>query len=273
MNDIHALADAYVVGALDADESRDFEQHLAGCASCTREVAELRELTAALSQQVAVTPPPSLRPRILDAIASTPQESAVRPGGVAADQARTTETPGAVPATVTPIRRPAAETPPARRGPSNWTIGLVAASLLAVLGLGGWAIVNQRELEDSQRDSQVVAAQNSQLTRLLAADDVELVRGEFADGGGGAVVLSDSEGEALLVGRDLPALPEDQVYEAWTIEDAPVPAGTFTPDDGSAVHELPPATFDAAAIAVTVEPVGGSPQPTSDVIFAVELPS
>jgi anti-sigma-K factor RskA len=273
MNDMHDLAGAYVVGALDADETRDFEQHLAGCTPCTREVAQLRELTAALSQQVAAAPPAVLRVRTLDAIAKTPQESATPSDDTAAEQARPTETPAAVPATVTPIRPPAPEPQPARRGPSNWTIGLVAASLLAVLGLGGWLIQNQQDLEDSKRDTQVVAAQNSQLTRLLAADDVQLVSGQFTDGGGGAVVLSASEGEALLVGRDLPALSEDQVYEAWTIEDAPVPAGTFTPEEGSAVHELPPETFDAAAVAVTVEPAGGSPQPTSDVIFAVELPS
>jgi anti-sigma-K factor RskA len=270
MNDMHALADAYVVGALDADETRDFEEHLATCIPCTRVVAELRELTAALSQQVAATPPAGLRARILNTIAETPQESARRSDDTAADQARTTETPDVVPATVTPIGA-------AKRRPSPWTVGLVAASLLAALGLGGWVIQSRQDLQDTQREQEVVAAQNSQLARLLAADDVELVRGEFATGGGGAVVLSASEGEALLVGRDLPALTEDEVYEAWTIAPAtpatPVPAGTFTPEDGSAVHELPAETFDAAAVAVTVEPAGGSPAPTSDPIFVAELPS
>jgi Anti-sigma-K factor rskA len=274
MNDIHSLADGYVVGALDDAETRDFAQHLTGCVDCTREVAALRELTATLSEEVATPPPAELRARLLGAIAATPQESGITTVILGAGQEGQEETPAAVPATVTPIRPPAPAEQPARRRPSPWTVGLVAASLLAALGLGGWVIQSRQDLQDTKRDSQVVAAQNSQLTRLLAADDVELVRGEFADGGGGAVVLSASEGEALLVGRDLPPLPEDQVYEAWTIEtETPAPAGTFTPDDGSAVHELPPETFDAAAVAVTVEPEGGSPAPTSEPIFVAELPS
>lgn len=271
MNDIHSHTDAYVVGALDDNERRAFEQHLAGCADCTREVAELRELTAALSQQVGATPPPGLRSRILEAVASTPQEAA-EPTAAGDEEAVRPETPDAVPAPVTPIRPAAAAEPTrARRRPGPWTIGLVAASLLAAVGLGGWAIQSRQDLEDSKRDAQVVAAQNSQLTRLLSADDVELVRGPFAESGGGVVVRSESEGEALLVGRNLPSLPEDQVYEAWTIEDAPEPAGTFTTEDGSVVLELPEATFDAQAVAVTVEPAGGSPQPTTDPVFVAEF--
>jgi anti-sigma-K factor RskA len=272
MNDIHSLADAYVVGALDTDETRDFAQHLTGCVDCTREVAALRELTAALSQRVAAPPPADLRSRVLGAIAGTPQESGATTVVLGAGEGD--EAPDVVPAPVTPIR-PAAEAQPdrARRRPGPWTIGLVAASLLAAVGLGGWAIQSRQDLEDSKNNTQVVAAQNARLTRLLAADDVQLVSGAFAGGGGGAVVLSESEGEALLIGRDLPALSADQVYEAWTIDEAAAPAGTFTPaEGGAAVLELPAATFDAQAVAVTIEPAGGSPEPTSNPIFAVEVP-
>ncbi len=57
MNDIHSLSDAYVVGAVSPDETQQFEAHLSACAVCTREVAELRILTARLSEAVATAPP------------------------------------------------------------------------------------------------------------------------------------------------------------------------------------------------------------------------
>ena len=75
MNEIHALSGAYAVDALDDVERTRFERHLAGCGACRREVAELREVTAALAQSVAAEPTPALRGSILDAIAETPQDS------------------------------------------------------------------------------------------------------------------------------------------------------------------------------------------------------
>jgi anti-sigma-K factor RskA len=50
-----------------------------------------------------------------------------------------------------------------------------------------------------------------------------------------------------------------------------VPAGTFTPSGPASVVTLPPAAASADTIAVTVEPAGGSDQPTSDPIMAVSL--
>jgi anti-sigma-K factor RskA len=269
MNDIHSLVHAYVVDALDPDETREFEQHLAGCAQCAQEVAELREVTSALSVQTAAEPPASLRSGVLDAISRTPQEPAE-------SQERVD-----VPATVTPIAarvsgsRGRADDAPvdSRRGlPGRWSVGLVAASLVAAVGLGGWAIQTRQDLDETEREAQSVTAQTDQLARLLAADDVQLVRGAYTDGGSGVVVMSASEGSAMLIGRDLPALPDDRVYEAWTIDGEPAPAGTFTPESGQSVLELPGATFDAESLAVTVEPAGGSESPTSDPVFAVEVP-
>ena len=39
--DLHHLSGAYAVDALDDAERTSFEQHLAGCADCRAEVAEL----------------------------------------------------------------------------------------------------------------------------------------------------------------------------------------------------------------------------------------
>jgi len=75
----HDLLAAYALDAVDAAERTDVERHLAGCAECARELAELREALGiyALAEIADEPVPPQLRSRILDAIASTPQRAGV----------------------------------------------------------------------------------------------------------------------------------------------------------------------------------------------------
>lgn len=47
-NSVHQLLGAYLLGGLDPDEARTFEDHLAGCAACRRELEELESLPALL---------------------------------------------------------------------------------------------------------------------------------------------------------------------------------------------------------------------------------
>lgn len=81
------------------------------------------------------------------------------------------------------------------------------------------------------------------------------------------VFVNPSRG-VLLVAANLPALPAGRTYEMWVVPKAggPRPAGLFKPQaDGSAVHLQtgPVPLGDAAAIALSDEPEGGSPQPTT----------
>jgi len=66
--DLHELVAAYALDALDADERRDYEAHLAGCEQCRTTLAELAETTGALALAAPATDPPvDLRGRILAA--------------------------------------------------------------------------------------------------------------------------------------------------------------------------------------------------------------
>ncbi|MBU8869112.1 anti-sigma factor family protein [Paenarthrobacter aromaticivorans] len=47
-NPVHQLLGAYLLGGLDSEEARTFEEHLAGCAACRRELEELESLPALL---------------------------------------------------------------------------------------------------------------------------------------------------------------------------------------------------------------------------------
>ena len=92
---------AYVLGALHDDEQRAFEQHLAGCEACRREVGELRMAAAMLplaADQVA--PPDALRERIMRTVReeATPQAaSAAGSGAIAGMRRRLHQLPRARP--------------------------------------------------------------------------------------------------------------------------------------------------------------------------------
>ena len=63
------LAPAYVLGALEPDERRAFETHLAECDRCVSEVRSLGRVTSGLAQTVPqVTPRAALRDRVLRAV-------------------------------------------------------------------------------------------------------------------------------------------------------------------------------------------------------------
>ncbi len=272
MNDLHSLAGEYAVGCLTEEETTEFESHLATCPDCREEVAEMRDIAVQLSKAVAAEPPTGLRASVLAKISQTAQDAPAhagvqpaRQGDEAADPSEHSEAPGVHVGGSAPAASNVV--PFQRRTSSTWVAGiLAAAAVLAAIAMGGWAVSNRD-------DARVSTAQNLQLTHLLTAGDVRTASGQFSGGGSGTVVLSASQHQALLVAADLPELPSGQVYEAWTITDSTTPAGTFTKGGSGTIVSLPPAAVDASAVAVTVEPEGGSDHPTSKPLFKVGLPT
>lgn len=84
------------------------------------------------------------------------------------------------------------------------------------------------------------------------------------------------KGGLLLIVNNLPAPPPDKTYQLWAITNKPVSAGIFKTDErGEATVEvtsLPPRST-TKILAVTLEPEGGVPQPTSSPILAGQTPS
>jgi anti-sigma-K factor RskA len=263
MTNLHDQVYPYAVGALSSTETVQFEEHLTSCGRCTSEARELHELTAELSLGAATAPPAGLRSAVLTAISDVPQVAATPPGVpeqrlASPSESRSSQHPRA---TVTPLHRAA---------PKRWPALLAAAAVLAVLGFGGWA---WQARQAAQQDAQQATQQATQLTDLLSARDVKTVSGRgVASGMTGTVVLSPSRRQAVLVASHLPELPSGKVYEAWTIKKTPVPAGTFTAAEAKRLVTLPGRALRAQSVAITVEPQGGSKQPTSDAIFTVNIP-
>jgi len=93
--DPHANVAPYALDALDADEEREFEEHLASCEACREELASLREATAALAYgAVGPAPPPELKERILA------EAAAERPNVVSLPQRRSWTAPLAAAAAI-----------------------------------------------------------------------------------------------------------------------------------------------------------------------------
>ncbi|MGH3321915.1 MAG: anti-sigma factor [Streptosporangiaceae bacterium] len=237
-DNLHALTGAYAVDALDDIERRTFERHLATCETCAEEVRELREAGARLGAAAAETPPPELWERVRAAAATTPQ----------------------LPPTHSHV---------SGRGARGWTRVFLAAAaclLLVAVGLGAWNAELHRQLNQTQRASDRVAA-------VLAAPDAAIHTKHLSGTGTASVVVSHRRHAAVFVGSDLPDLPQDRTYELWAITaSGPHPAGLFqTGTRGRVVHLLDSRLAAAHQVALTIEPAGGSPQPTTTPIFAVNV--
>ncbi len=219
----------------------------------------MREVTAsALSRSVAADPPAGLRASILAEIATTPQdESAVRDDGgsascrgrIAPAPAPQAGQPGAPEGSnVVPIRRLLARV--------ERTSLVAAAAVIAAVALR-WLGDPVARMRGPRRDGRgcrqpergSCSTCSAQTTCRPSPD------GHAKTGHTGTVVMSQERGQALLVASDLPDLPDDKVYEAWTIDgETPVAAGTFTSDGDAAMVQLP----DARS-APTVWPSPSSP--------------
>lgn len=235
MSDVHKLTGAYALDAVDDLERARFEQHLAECEDCRAEVAELRETAALLAETTAVTPPASLRASVLTGI------SQVRPLAPVA--------PAPSLATTGPAVR--------RRVPL-----LVAAALVLIAGFG--AVVWQPW---SNEAPSLTAAE-----QVLQADDAQEVFLDLGAAGRATVVRSKAEDRAVIVTEDMVDAPAGKVYELWLMTpDEKFVAAGLMPEGADQTVVLEGSAAGAAAVGITVEPAGGSDQPTAPPIALFDL--
>ncbi|MBV9719955.1 MAG: anti-sigma factor [Candidatus Eremiobacteraeota bacterium] len=153
-----------------------------------------------------------------------------------------------------------------RRFPMHvWPAYAVAAACLALAIIAGAADFRLNARLD--RDRAQLAAQAAVMADLSAPDSQ---RYAFA---GGQVF---TRGERLYIAmHDLPQPPRGRVYQAWTLAKGAktvAPSLTFLPAAGRvAIVKLPQNATNVAAVAVSVEPVGGSKQPTTKPIALVRI--
>jgi len=248
------LKEAYVLGALPEEERQSFEDYLAGHPERQAEIDEL----GAVAGLLAFSPPeqepsPEIRSRVMEVVEAEAEPSHVR-------------------------RRSVAE----RIGDylSVRSLALGAAALL-VIGLLSWNVLLQGQVQDLQGRVQDAQSQVQNLQGQVAdARDQQQVQksqtikleGSWADQGANAEVASIDKNQVILVANNMPSVPEDRTCQIWVIKgDVPKPSGLFRPDGNMTATPITNSIEKADVIAVTVEPAGGSEQPTSDPVLSAEL--
>ncbi|MEU6705862.1 anti-sigma factor [Streptomyces wuyuanensis] len=265
-DELHADAGAYVLHALPEDERRAFEEHLASCASCAREVAALSDSAARLAQPVTAEPPDHLRRRVLERIAVTPQA----PYAPRVPRERPeAEVPHARPAAGEPVPAPAPRSPV----PRILQLALAACTALAV-AFGGVAVWQYQAAEQARSQLHWAEDRYAGVADVLAAPDVELHTQQLADGGTGTIAVSRSQDAAVFFATGVPPLPVGQTYALWFTEDGSYrPAGLVSGAEAQDMQMLNGPVSGATAVGITIEPVGGSSQPTGPPLGLIDIPA
>jgi anti-sigma-K factor RskA len=238
-NDVDDVIGAYAIDALPDAEAREVRAHLRGCLRHAAKAQELRLTAARLAATAEPLPPPAaLRSRILAAVADSPQAAATAP--VSIDTARD-QTGRAYPSRA-------------------WAVAAVAAAAFA--GLFAWNVVL---LNRGGEDSVERLASRARIVATLDAQGVQ---------GGGVVLYFPGEKKALVVGDGMQRLdPKASTYQLWEIDgDQPKSIGLMEADvEGHGVAVVPFEGGQAHTLAITIEPPGGSIQPTSNPIFVAKV--
>lgn len=237
------------VGALDDQEKRRFDAHLA--ADCTRCRVRLRQFSAVAATLPRALPdvpvPPGLRGRVMARAVQASEPSIV-------------------------------PSPARRRRPRPrvrlWAGGLVAAGLVSAFL---WSVYDTRSTVQQQQTSierlQKELAQQQALTSLVSHTDTHATglkgTGGAAERADGWIVWSPSRKQGFLVIHHLPPLSPGRQYQLWVIAgQQPKSAGVFDVDSvGHAALVVNGETTRPDFYAVTIEGAGGAPVPSGPVVM------
>ncbi|MEU6525905.1 anti-sigma factor [Streptomyces sp. NPDC046924] len=260
--DLHSLAAPYALDALEPAERVRFERHLGSCQRCAAEVRVLAEDAVRLAWSTAAPAPPALRDRVLAAVRTTPQDPAPEavPGAPGQTRAQAPQLP--------PHVWGAEPVPRARerhRMPLFVPFATVtAAAALVVASLFAVQAGRTQDELNAERD------RSREIAHVLAAPDARASSGRGAAGGTIGVIASASAGSAVVTLGGYGNPPNGRVRQLWLMRPGAEPRslGLFEADTPLVASGL---DGSATSLAVTVEPDGGSPQPTTQPFVQLAL--
>jgi anti-sigma-K factor RskA len=260
--EIQETASLYALGALSQHEARAFEFHMdEGCEVCAGELLRFERVLAGLGMGAPqVEPTAYIRDRLA---ARLEQERSVSP----------------------PPRRKPVEQKSVSAPARPYLPWLIAASV-ALIALVPF--IEYRRYQEVERQQQIIASARNEAAQLRAQLDqqkgrlqeLEQIRdalgtpesrviflsGQEPTPPTSATIVWDTKANRWLVTANLPQPPPGKVYQLWFVTaSAKVSAGLIQPDStgrGFAVVPVPSEIGKIAAAAITLEPAGGSPQPT-----------
>lgn len=235
------LLPAYALDALDDLERRVVERLLERDPRAREALDEYRAVVAAFTVENA--PPAHLRGDVLARVARTPQVTSAPTGRAAGAPDAGSGEPGST----ARLRR--------------WGVAAVAAAALVAVAVPTTVAV--RATQEQARLQERVDA----VARMMADPGAALVRGEVAGGGEASVLVAGDD--YLFSAHGLPSPGDGRDYQLWVVdaEGGVAPAGVLEVDDGAVEHLVQ--DVPGVGVAVTVEPDGGSEQPTTDPIVVL----
>ena len=272
-DDAHLMSGAYALDAVTPEEAALVEAAMAESEELHSEVVGLADTAVTLGLSLPpVAPPARLRASLLDAIESLPQEQpAVERAGFSLAELAGEPADASVPddstapdefAPVIVSAMPAGQhqVPVRRRRRRRSPMVLLATAVAAVVIFSGGFFV-QRTLFETQ----------SEYTRISTAADVQHSTAGVAGGGIATVYWSKSEHRTAVVLNDV-AAPSGRVLQLWSVRgDTVTSAGLYEPQGGEHYMLLSGTPNSGETLAVSIEPEGGSTQPTTKPIVAVPL--
>ncbi len=237
---------AYSLGALDAEELVALESHIATCEDCKAELTGYQAISTGLLHALPPrTPPARLRRNLLTHLPSASK----RTGRLMPQFDR-------------------------------FSLGQLvnAVVVLALIALNIYSTSQIRELRQQQDAlAERMAAEQAAIGMLAFPDtQIHMIDPDVQNLTGSALVNKDRPMAVLLL-WNLPELDAAQMYQVWLIDQTgkPIGAGLFVPASGqrytTALIQSSAPLGEFIAIGVTVEPAGGSEQPTGDRLLVVQL--
>jgi anti-sigma-K factor RskA len=236
-----ALVAEHALGTLATGDRAEVEAHLVACAACRLLFDEVAAASAEVELALAAcavvdhvpVPTPDAERDLLRAVRAAPRDR--------------------VPA---PRRRP-------RRA---WMVGggaLVAAACSSLLVLAVVASDRQERIDSLER--RLKDARGDQVAVLRGASISDLdASGPFGTARGQVVLQRDA---GMVAFRDVPAPPEDMVWQVWTIDADQRISSIGVIDAARKAAILPIGNVDPddiERIIVNTQPAGGSDEPTAD---------
>lgn len=225
------LLPAYALGCLDSEEQDQVAKHLLNCAACRAELYELEEVSAHLAYAVPAVDPPKAVKKSLLANCHSRRSFSWF-------EALFSRWPRLVPVTA-------------------------MASFILVMLFGTSTLLLWKGAETKMSG----AMADLQLVPLYGTETMPRALGQL--------VVDQSSGEGRLLVSALPPLTSTQQYQLWLIHDGERASGAVFSVAQKGTTEVlisaaqPFAYFDS--VGITIEPYGGSPEPTGQKVLGGQI--